>query len=163
MGMPGKLQADAGFLDNGQAVGHVVEQNAGAGAVQFQRFKRGAQAHGKRGVVIGHAHDLKAVGDDLFIVQDADARAGEGGEETWASPNSSWLPVEKYMPNGGESCLNGAAKGSGATTLHRRNRRKEDHVRMQAGGKGGDAAAEAESIDVAEVKVADHECGAAAP
>ena len=41
VGVAGELQADAGLLGNGQAVGYVVEQDAGLGEVGVKAVERG--------------------------------------------------------------------------------------------------------------------------
>ena len=81
MGVPGKLQAHSGLLNNRQPVGHVTEQNAGAGAVYPQSLQGGAHANGKGSVVVRYSNNLQTVDINFFIRQDTNPSIGEPGEK----------------------------------------------------------------------------------
>ena len=73
VGVAGELETDAGLLDDGQAMGCVVEQDAGLGGVGAQDIKRGTKPDGVVGVGIRDAENLHAVDGYLFIFEDVDA------------------------------------------------------------------------------------------
>ena len=164
MGVTGELQADAGLFDDGQAAGHVIEQDACFAPVEMQTLQNGAKADGIAGVTIGNARDLHAIDGDHFIGQDANADAGEdcaveGGV------------AKLVMIAGGEVAAEG--RGQRAEGLGQRHgvglaaveqvAGKKDYVRVEACGQRRDAPAKTGSVHVAEVQVADHESGAATP
>ena len=80
VGVAGELERDALLLWNGQAVRHVGEQDAGAGAVEIGVGEDRAEALGIRGVVVRDAEDLEAVEIDGFVVEDTDAGIANGAQ-----------------------------------------------------------------------------------
>src|SRR5271157_545245 len=164
VGVAGELEADAGLFDLSQAAGRGIEQNAGVGGGQAQGLENGAYAEDGGGVAVGHAQDVEAIDGHPFVGQNADAGAGD---HFMVFSRAAVLLVVA----GGEVDAEGRGEifeGSGQAVrvcfgTVEEVAGEEDDVRTEAGGEGHDTPGESETVDVAQMKIAEQECCAATP
>jgi len=164
MSMPGKLKVYARVLGNRQAIGYVVEEDAGRAAFQMEAFKKWAQLKRGSGVSVRHSDDLKAVDDDTLVVQHANAGAGEGFFVVVGSSERLVIPANeedakrrRLFPQWG-----GLAVWIDTAAVVEITGDKEN-CRIELLRDGGDAPGKGASIDVAEVEVTDEESCASTP
>lgn len=81
VGVARELERDASFFGDGRAIGCVTDEDAGAGFVDVEFCEDRAEVVIVGGVEIRDADELQAVEIDIFLVEDADAGAGDGGEK----------------------------------------------------------------------------------
>ncbi len=73
VGVAGELQADFFFRRDGQMIGRVSQEDAGAVRVEVRLAQNRAEALGLDGIAVVHADELETVHDDLFIIEHANA------------------------------------------------------------------------------------------
>ena len=71
--MSRKLKADSGFGGDSGTIRRMREQNASGLGIDRELCKHGTKMFGVRGVMVGHAQDLQTIGDNFFVLQDANS------------------------------------------------------------------------------------------
>src|SRR5579872_899877 len=77
MSMAAKLERDSRFLSNRQPVGSMHEEDARTLAGDGRTSQERAKARGIDGFAPVHSEDLQTVEVDFFVIQDANAGAGD--------------------------------------------------------------------------------------
>jgi len=76
--MSGELETDSGFGGDGRTIRRMRKQNAGGLGIDCELGEDGTKMFSVRGVMVGHAQDLQAIGDNFFVLQDANACEAQG-------------------------------------------------------------------------------------